>query len=188
MPSARTDARDVGAYVARIVTDPRTLNQKVFAYTDLRTEHELYDTVEKLSGEKLNRRYVSSHHLNYRLPLSEFGLLVSHELETDSSQLQRTAEEIETGIAATKDEPLKIMDYYQYTYQKSYDIMGENTPEYARHLGYLIGKDLYPDMKGIAFEDFFNETLETGLKPMYEEHADWLRATSSFVFSGEGSA
>lgn len=79
---------------------------------------------------------------------------------------------------------MKTMDYFQYTYQKSFDIMGENTPEYASYRGYLIGKDLYPDLECIAFEDFVKETLEHGLKPMYEEHAEWLRATSSFVFKG----
>lgn len=55
MPSARTDSSDVGVYVARIIADPRTLNQKVFAYTDLRTQLELYDTVENLSGEKIEK-------------------------------------------------------------------------------------------------------------------------------------
>lgn len=57
--SGRIDSRDVGVYVARIITDPRTLNRKVFAYTDLRTQHGLWDTVERLSGEKLERTYVS---------------------------------------------------------------------------------------------------------------------------------
>jgi hypothetical protein len=97
---------------------------------------------------------------------------------------QGTEDEIEAGIAANKDDPMKSMDYYQYTYLKSFDIMGENTPEYARYLGYLIGKDLYPDIKGISFEDFVQETIEKGLEPMYEEHHDWLRATSTFVFKG----
>lgn len=59
IPSARTDSRDIGAYVARIITDPRTLNQKVFAYTDLRTQHELWDTVAEISGEKIEKKYVS---------------------------------------------------------------------------------------------------------------------------------
>lgn len=75
-----------------------------------------------------------------------------------------------------------MMDYYQFTYQKSHNIMGENTPEYARYLGYQVGKDLYPDLEGISFESFFRETLETGLKPMCKEHADFLRESSSFVF------
>lgn len=79
------------------------------------------------------------------------------------------------------------MDYYQYTYQKSFDIMGENTPEYARYLGYLIAQDLYPDMKGISFEEFFMETLEKGLQPMYEEYAGQMPTTSPFIFPGWGS-
>jgi hypothetical protein len=78
-----------------------------------------------------------------------------------------------------------MMDYFQYTYQKSYDIMGENTPEYARYLGYLIGKDLYPDFKGVPFESFVQHALEHGLEPMYEEFGDMIRATSSFVWKGE---
>ncbi|KAF5241430.1 hypothetical protein FAUST_3860 [Fusarium austroamericanum] len=156
IPSARTDSRDVGIYVARIITDPRTLNQKVFAYTELRTQHELYDAVEKVSGEKLERKY-------------------------------RTIEEIDDGIARTKDNPKTMFDYCQLTYQKSFDVMGENTPEYARYLGYQIGKDLYPDVKGTSFEDFFKETLETGLSPMYEEYAGLWRGSSDFIFKGEAT-
>ncbi|CRK17066.1 hypothetical protein BN1723_017514 [Verticillium longisporum] len=57
VPSVRTDSRDIGAYVGRIITDPRTLNQKVFAYTDLRTQNELWDTVSKLSGETIEKKY-----------------------------------------------------------------------------------------------------------------------------------
>ncbi|CAF3569534.1 unnamed protein product [Fusarium graminearum] len=153
IPSARTDCRDVGIYVARIITDPRTLNQKVFAYTELRTQHELYDAVEKISGEKLERKY-------------------------------RTVKEIDDAIARTKDNPKEIFEYSMLAYQKSFDVMGENTPEYARYRGYQIGKDLYPDVKGTSFEDFFKETLRTGLPPMYEEYAD---LTSDFVYKGEGT-
>ncbi|CAF3538328.1 unnamed protein product [Fusarium graminearum] len=155
IPSARTDSRDVGIYVARIITDPRTLNQKVFAYTELLTQHELYDAVEKVSGEKLERKY-------------------------------RTADEIDDGIARTKDNPKKMFDYSLLTYQKSFDVMGENTPEYARYLGYQIGKDLYPDIKGTSFENFFKETLETGLSPLYEEMAASMKEPSEFIYHGKG--
>jgi hypothetical protein len=76
VPCARTDARDVGAYIARIVKDPRTLNRKVFAYTDLRTQRELYNTVEELSGEKLDRKYVSVWTRSYCcLPLAYYPAL-----------------------------------------------------------------------------------------------------------------
>ncbi|KAL3608856.1 hypothetical protein FPOAC2_03867 [Fusarium poae] len=119
VPPTWTDYRDVSKYVARIIADSRTLNQKIFAYTDLRTLHELYGMVEQVE------------------------------------QKYRTIDEIEDGIAASKDDPNKMIDYCSYTYQKSYDIMGERTPEYASYLGYQIGKDLYPDMERISFEDFF---------------------------------
>lgn len=103
--------------------------------------------------------------------------------EADLDSSQRTAEEIEAGIATTKDDATKTMDYFQYTYQRSFDIMGEDTPDYARYRGYLIGKDLYPDIEGFSSADFVRETLDHGLEPMYEEHSELLRATSSFVFN-----
>lgn len=58
VPSALADIRDVGRYVARIIADPRTLNKKVHVYNDVYTRNQVYDLVEKLSGEKLERRYV----------------------------------------------------------------------------------------------------------------------------------
>lgn len=56
--SARTDVRDIGRYVARIIADPRTLNKYVFAYNELWSQNQIYDLLEKLSGEKLERQYV----------------------------------------------------------------------------------------------------------------------------------
>lgn len=60
MLSAITDVRDIGAYVARIIADPRTLNHMVFAYNELITQNQVYDLLEKMSGEKVERNHVSS--------------------------------------------------------------------------------------------------------------------------------
>jgi hypothetical protein len=60
-PSAITDLRDIGRYVAKIVADPRTLNKMVFAYNTVKTPNEIYSLLEELSGEKLERKYVGSH-------------------------------------------------------------------------------------------------------------------------------
>lgn len=57
-PSARTDVRDIGKYVARIVADSRTLNRSVFAYNEVLTENEVFEILERLSGEKVERKYV----------------------------------------------------------------------------------------------------------------------------------
>lgn len=59
IPTAATDISDVGRYVARIIADPRTLNKMVFAYTELLSTNQAYEMMEKLSGEKVQRDYVS---------------------------------------------------------------------------------------------------------------------------------
>lgn len=61
VPSAFTDIRDVGQYVARIISDPRTLNKMVFAYDEVATTNQIYELLEKLSGEKIDRSYVRCH-------------------------------------------------------------------------------------------------------------------------------
>jgi hypothetical protein len=58
VPSALADIRDVGRYVARIIADPRTLNKKVHVYNEVYTRNQVYDLLEKLSGEKLEHKYV----------------------------------------------------------------------------------------------------------------------------------
>ena len=59
IPTALTDLRDVGRYVARIVRDDRTLNKYVFAYNVVATQNEVYSLLEHVSGEKIDRHYVS---------------------------------------------------------------------------------------------------------------------------------
>ena len=53
-----TDIEDVGRFTARIIADPRTLNRMVFAHGALYTQNQVYDLIEKLSGEKIERKYV----------------------------------------------------------------------------------------------------------------------------------
>lgn len=58
VPIALTDLRDIGTYVMRIICDHRTLNRMVFAYNEVCTHNQMYDLMERLSGEKLERKYV----------------------------------------------------------------------------------------------------------------------------------
>ena len=58
-PCAFTDLPDIGRWVARIITDPRTLNKMVFAYNTVLTMNQAYDLLEEASGEKTDRNYVS---------------------------------------------------------------------------------------------------------------------------------
>lgn len=55
---ALIDLPDVGKYVAQIVADPRTINKHVFAYTDVLSMNEMWDTMASVSGEEPIRDYV----------------------------------------------------------------------------------------------------------------------------------
>lgn len=60
--NALTDLNDIGTYVVRIIADPRTLNQYVYVWQDVKTREEAMEIGERVSGEgqKLKdlRRYV----------------------------------------------------------------------------------------------------------------------------------
>jgi uncharacterized protein YbjT (DUF2867 family) len=74
-PSAFVDLRDIGKWVARIIVDPRTENKMVFSYNTVMTPAEIFDTVEKLSGEKVDRKNVCSPSTLFPVPpssLTEF--------------------------------------------------------------------------------------------------------------------
>ncbi|KAK1544905.1 isoflavone reductase [Colletotrichum paranaense] len=136
--SGMTDLRDVGKYVARIIADPRTLNHRVFAFTELMSQNEVYDLIEKMSGEKVERKYMS-------------------------------ADEIEAAMVKAKDDKANPHRLSVLQYRKSWGLRGDNTPEYARYLGYQIAKDLYPDLTGNSFETFCSEALEGKIKSIYEK-------------------
>ena len=57
-PTAITDLRDIGRYMAHIIVDDRTLNKMVFAYNTVTTQNQIYDLLEELSEEKVTRNYV----------------------------------------------------------------------------------------------------------------------------------
>ncbi|CAK7200236.1 hypothetical protein SEUCBS139899_002927 [Sporothrix eucalyptigena] len=141
-PYALTDVGDIGIYTARIVGDPRTLNKYVFAYTELKTQLEIYDLIEKLSGEKVVRNHVSR-------------------------------EDIAGGVA--KAEATKLVvgtpEFYQlaiFQYWNTWGVRGDNQPEYAKYLGYLLAKDLYPDLQGKPYLQYCQEVLDGRAHGVYK--------------------
>lgn len=56
---ALTDMADIGTYVAQIISDPRTLNKRVFAYTEVMSMNEIWDAMAAASGETPPKAYVS---------------------------------------------------------------------------------------------------------------------------------
>lgn len=45
---------DIGPFVSRIITDPRTLNQPVFCWSEQVTLNEVYALADRVSGEKIS--------------------------------------------------------------------------------------------------------------------------------------
>ncbi|KAH6953493.1 hypothetical protein DER45DRAFT_587019 [Fusarium avenaceum] len=145
VPSALADIRDVGRYVARVIADPRTLNKRVHIYNEVLTRNQVYDIVEKLSGEKLERKYITEEEVTSRIKEAQPGLLA------DPSSLD--------ALSRLSTSQLLL----------SWAIRGDNTPEYAKYLGYLDGEELYPDFEFTKFEDYVKAALEGTAKGVYQK-------------------
>ena len=57
---ALTDMSDIGKYVAQVIADPRTINRRVLAYTEVLSMNEIWDVMAKASGEEPSKDYVRS--------------------------------------------------------------------------------------------------------------------------------
>ncbi|KAI0364825.1 NAD-P-binding protein [Pilatotrama ljubarskyi] len=132
-----TDLRHIGVYVARIIADPRTLNQTVMVWEDELTELEVHEIGERLSGEadqlQAKRIYVSA------------------------DDILKTVEE---GKAELAKDPNSFYAHAKVSwneYRYSMHILGENTLENAKRLGYLDARELYPDVQKHTLEEFARE-------------------------------
>lgn len=145
VPSALTDLRDIGPYVARVIKDERAVNKQVLVYNEMWTPNQVYDLLEKISGEKLQRKYES---------------------------LESIEKRINEGAVKLKDDPKNValaLPVIGGQYQRSWGVKGENTPEYAKYLGYVTSKELYPDLTFIKFEDYLKTVVDGKAKGVYEE-------------------
>ncbi|KAF5608476.1 isoflavone reductase P3 [Fusarium subglutinans] len=120
-PSAFTDLPDVGRWVARIIADPRTMNKMVFAYNTVLTMNQAYDMLEKASGEKTERSYIS-----------------------EAAVMEGVAR---AEVDCPSPDSFDYFEVVKYQYFNALGIRGYNTPEYARYLGYVDATEIYPDMK-----------------------------------------
>lgn len=59
VPIAFSNLRSIGTHVARILADPRTINKYVHIWDEVLTMHQVVETLEEVSGEKVERVYVS---------------------------------------------------------------------------------------------------------------------------------
>lgn len=66
-------------------------------------------------------------------------------------------------------DPTKFIPRYAAEYQLSWGIRGDNRPEYAKYLGYLDAKELYPDFQPILFEEYLKELLDGTATGIYTD-------------------
>ncbi|OJJ62817.1 hypothetical protein ASPSYDRAFT_171979 [Aspergillus sydowii CBS 593.65] len=143
-PNLLTDLRDIGRFVARIVADDRTLNRYVYTWSDVLSENEIFDLVEEVSGEKIERKYETA------------------------QQIEKRLDDALAALSLDPNDPAKRIQVYVVQYMYSKYIRGDNQPRYAKYLGYLDARELYPDLKPVSFRDCFVEVLEgKGKRPYY---------------------
>ncbi|KAF2141490.1 uncharacterized protein K452DRAFT_351566 [Aplosporella prunicola CBS 121167] len=140
---ALMDRDDIGKYVSQIVADPRTLNKRVFAYTEVLSMNEIWEVMALASGETPPKDYVS-------------GEEIKEIIETSQKKLQ--------GSSESAHHPSNIMDTASFNmgqYRISWCIRGDNTPEYAEYLGYEDFGNLYPDFpQGRSLKAFYDQVLK----------------------------
>nr|XP_036580294.1 isoflavone reductase family protein [Colletotrichum truncatum]KAF6788206.1 isoflavone reductase family protein [Colletotrichum truncatum] len=139
--TALIDNRDIGKYVARIIVDPRTLNKSVFVYNEIWTQNQLFDLLEHLSTETLERNYMSA------------------------EDLQNKMEDLKKKSAI--DGQRHQMGISLLAYDYSLWVRGDNMPENAKYLGYLDGKELYPNFQARSLEQYFKGILEGSIGRIY---------------------
>ncbi|KAI1444139.1 NAD(P)-binding protein [Annulohypoxylon stygium] len=136
VPIAYTDLPDIGTYVAKIVVDPRTLNKKVFAYTEVLSTNQVDQLIEELSGEKAIRKHLSEETI--RDAISSARSVLANNPTDHSTRFNLLLNE----------------------YVNSWGLRGDNTPESAKYLGYLDLHELYPGVKGKTFRTIITEVLD----------------------------
>ncbi|KAI5885530.1 NAD(P)-binding protein [Schizophyllum commune H4-8] len=145
IPTAVTALASVGTFVARILGDPRTLNQTVFVYDDHVTTADLFRIAEACgssgpaSGDLTSRAGVSGQD-PHKAKCGDAEGLRKVIVRLSAEDLQKQIAETTAGGA--KAEPLRWFAEYGY----SLFVRGDNTVEQAKKDGALDAKELYPDL------------------------------------------
>ncbi|KAF5685428.1 isoflavone reductase [Fusarium denticulatum] len=145
--TSTTDLRDVGRYVARIITDPRTLNKYVFAYNEVWTQEDIFQLLEESSGERLPRDSSSE-----------------QEIEATIAALRGPYDKGGRSFS-------KVVGLVVSQYPLSVWLRGDSLPDRAEYLGYLSTKDLYPDFVFTSFKEYIREVMAGEAEAVYANRA-----------------
>ncbi|KAF0319217.1 isoflavone reductase [Colletotrichum asianum] len=130
------DNEDVGKFVARIFVDSKTVNKRVMAAGASMSFNEMFAIAQELRGDTVSRKHVSAEELK--------------------SMIDGAA----TQVQNDPNDYLLLVGKLWLEYCYSSFIDGDNSPEGAKRLDYIMAGDLYPDFEPTTFRDFFQETLD----------------------------
>ncbi|PVI03913.1 isoflavone reductase family protein [Periconia macrospinosa] len=126
-----TDKRDIGGFVARVLKDPRTVNQRVVCWGERLSQNEVFKVVEEVSGEK-----------------------------TPHEALVAKRDQAREAFKADPGQILNRIMQSTFEYNVSKYVRGDNTLGNAKYLGYLDARELYPDFEPLSFKDFVKQVLD----------------------------
>jgi len=77
----------------------------------------------------------------------------------------------ESRLLAEKDssDPVRLHLQMLAEHGLSWGLRGDNNPDYAKYLGYLTSKELYPDLEPIAFRDYLTTVIRGTAKVVYTD-------------------
>ncbi|KAI0706010.1 NAD-P-binding protein [Cerioporus squamosus] len=132
-----TNLHHIGACVARIIVDPRTLNKAVIIWEDEVQQKAAHEIGARVSGDEDALR-------EKRIYISE-------------QDLQQQIAEGGAGLAKDPTDLQSVFKLFGGQYALSMHFLQENTLENAKLLGYLDARELYPDIPAQALEDYAKE-------------------------------
>ncbi|KAF1978941.1 NAD(P)-binding protein [Bimuria novae-zelandiae CBS 107.79] len=109
----------------------------------LNKPNEVWEIFEKVSGESVPREYVTKEELH---------------------------KNIKEGQAAIAENPMDVsvmLPLVTAQYRDLLGVQGFNTPEYAKYLGYLDARELYPDLVLMPFEEYVKDAFYGRTKAGY---------------------
>ena len=88
---------------------------------------------------------------------------------------------------------MKFVPRYIAEYQLSWGIRGDNTPDYAKYLGYITSKELYPDFEPTDLKAYLESVVGGTAKGVYTDRTvsrvyqrTFPRSESSDSLAGRG--
>ena len=107
----------------------------------------------------------------------ELGQVTDETIRDRVAQCRLLAEEDPTDSATLHSQLLA-------EHRLSWGVRGDNNPDYARYLGYISSKELYPDFEPTDFRSFLESVVEGKARNVYVddrsvvvEHTTALEAT-----------